>query len=126
MNPLRQAPSFDDAIILAARAHYGQTDRAGEPYILHVLRVALKQSDPTTRVVALLHDVVEDTAISLNDLHEFGYGDEVVAAIACITRNEAEVYDEYIERVLTNRVACRVKLADLEDNMEPAPPLLCQ
>jgi hypothetical protein len=70
------------------------------------------------RTVALLHDVVEDTGRTLDDLRNLGYSDEVVAALGCVTKREGETYEDFVERVASNPIARRVKLADLEDNMD--------
>jgi (p)ppGpp synthase/HD superfamily hydrolase len=109
---------LEDAIALAARAHRGQLDRGGQPYILHVLRVMLRQHDEVARIVAVLHDVLEDTAITLADLSVAGYRAEICVAVDCLTRRTGEPYEEMIDRVAANPIACQVKLADLEDNMD--------
>jgi (p)ppGpp synthase/HD superfamily hydrolase len=109
---------LEDAIALAARAHCGQKDRGGQPYILHVLRVMLRQQDEVARIVAVLHDVLEDTSITLADLREAGYSAEICMAVDCLTRRTGEPYEEMIDRVAANPIARRVKLADLEDNMD--------
>jgi (p)ppGpp synthase/HD superfamily hydrolase len=112
-------PALEDAIALAASAHRSQLDKGGQPYILHPLRVMLRQQDETARIVAVLHDVVEDTSVTLIGLREAGYGEEVCEAIDCLTRRHGEDYDGMLSRVETNPTARRVKLADLEDNMDP-------
>jgi (p)ppGpp synthase/HD superfamily hydrolase len=113
-------PTLEDAIALACRAHRGQFDKSGKPYILHVLRVMLKQTDPVARIVAALHDVVEDSPTSLADLRAAGYSGDICAAVDALTRRDTETYDEMIARVSANPLARQVKLADLEDNMDPA------
>ena len=110
---------MEDAIALAARAHRGQVDKSGEPYILHSLRVMLKQQSEAARIVAVLHDVVEDTAVTISDLRSAGYDDEVCDAVDSVTRRPDETYEAMISRVAANPIARRVKLADLEDNMDP-------
>ena len=112
-------PTLEDAIALAARAHRGQVDKSGEPYILHSLRVMLKQESEAARIVAVLHDVVEDTAVSINGLRAAGFDDEICDAIDSLTRRPDEIYEDMIARVAANPIARRVKLADLEDNMDP-------
>jgi (p)ppGpp synthase/HD superfamily hydrolase len=114
------APTLEDAVALACRAHLRQLDKNGQPYLLHVLRVMLRQDDPTARIVAALHDVVEDSATTIDDLRIAGYSDEVCAAVDALTHREGEAYDEMITRIAPNALARRVKLADLEDNMSPA------
>lgn len=112
-------PALEDAIALAARAHRGQLDKGGQPYILHPLRVMLRQQDEAASIVAVLHNVVEDTSTTLADLREAGYSEEVREAVDCLTRRPGEPYERMLSRVETNPIARRVKLADLEDNMDP-------
>jgi (p)ppGpp synthase/HD superfamily hydrolase len=111
-------PKLEDAIALACTAHRGQVDKNGQPYILHVLRVMMKQNDPVARIIAALHDVVEDSATTIADLRDAGYSEEICSAVDALTRRETEAYDEMIARVAANSLARRVKLADLEDNMD--------
>ena len=109
------------AIAIAAQAHQEQLDKAGAPYILHPLRMMLRMSSETEMMAAILHDVVEDTDWTLDGLRQAGFSDEVVQAVECLTHREHETYDEFIAfiaRVRTNPIATKVKLADLEDNMD--------
>jgi (p)ppGpp synthase/HD superfamily hydrolase len=113
--------SLENAIAIAATAHKGQTDKAGAPYILHPLRMMMKMADRAAQIAAVLHDVVEDSPDedkwTFERLIEAGFDDEVVEAVNCLTKREGEGYEEFIRRAATNPVACRVKIADLEDNM---------
>lgn len=111
-------PTVEDAISLAVRAHAGQKDRYGQPYILHVIRVVARLFDPPAQMAAALHDVVEDTAVTLDELRLMGYSEAVLAAVECVTRRNNETYEQFIERIAPNPLAVRVKLADLEDNMD--------
>ena len=106
------------AVEIAAGAHAGQTDKAGEPYVLHPLRVMLRMKENTERICAALHDVVEDSLWTLEDLRREGFSDEVISVLDCLTKRPGEAYDDFIGRVLQNETACRVKLADLADNMD--------
>jgi (p)ppGpp synthase/HD superfamily hydrolase len=106
------------AIAIAAQAHVDQVDKAGQPYILHPLRMMLRLDDEAARIVAVLHDVVEDTAITLDDLRAEGFADTILVALDCVTRRETESYEEFIGRLQDNPLAHQVKLADLEDNMD--------
>jgi (p)ppGpp synthase/HD superfamily hydrolase len=108
----------EDAILLAVQAHQGQKDKAGAPYILHPLRVMLRMGSDVEMMVAVLHDVLEDTQYTLLDLQQAGYPERVLEALDCLTRRENETYGEFIERVKTNPLAHKVKIADLEDNMD--------
>ncbi len=112
-------PTLEDALQLATAAHRGQVDRNGAPYILHPLRVMLQLHTEAERIIALLHDVVEDTPHTLADLHAAGYPPDIVTVVDHLTRREQETYDAYITRVLQDPLACRIKLADLRDNMDP-------
>jgi (p)ppGpp synthase/HD superfamily hydrolase len=106
-----------EAINLAITAHHGQVDKAGVPYIAHPLRVMNQMDSDTERIVAVLHDAVEDSSLTLGDLGRLGYSAEIIEAIDCLTRREGETYRQYIERLKQNPVAHKVKIADLQDNM---------
>lgn len=107
------------ALRVALDAHAGQVDHGGRPYILHVLTVVLgSQPDEEAMTVAALHDVVEDTSVTLDDLRAHGFGERILAAVDAMTRRDGEVYADYIERVAGDALARRVKKADLEHNMD--------
>ncbi len=108
---------LDTAIKLAVDAHAGQTDKAGMPYILHPLRVMLAQDNETARIVGVLHDVVEDSGISHDDILAI-FGEEVHAAVFAISRQEGEDYFAFVRRAISNPIARQVKIADLRDNMD--------
>jgi (p)ppGpp synthase/HD superfamily hydrolase len=109
------------AIRIAAEAHADQLDKAGRPYILHPIRVMQRvhQHGPVAEIVAVLHDVIEDTAMTLEQLISLGFGQDVIAGVDAITRREGEDYFDYIERCSRDYIGCIVKLADLEDNSDP-------
>ncbi len=111
-------PDLEDAIALAVRVHAGQRDRYGAPYILHPLRVMARCTDETARIVAVLHDVLEDTPLTLEELRAAGYPEAVLEALERLTRRAGEPYEAFIERIAPHPLARRVKLADLEDNMD--------
>jgi len=110
--------SLERAIELAVKHHKGQTDKAGQPYILHPLRLMFSMSAGDARVVAVLHDIVEDTPVTLGDLRTEGFSESIVAAVECVTKRAGEDYESFIERISQNPLASTVKLADLEDNMD--------
>jgi (p)ppGpp synthase/HD superfamily hydrolase len=110
--------TLEDAIGLAAEAHCGHRDKVGQPYVLHLLRVVLRLESEHERIAGVLHDLVEDTSYTLDDLRCMGYPGDVAEAVDCLTRRASETYEQFIERAGTNPVARRVKLADLEDNMD--------
>ena len=100
---------------LATRAHSGQTDKAGLPYITHPERVAGRLDTPEEQVVGWLHDTVEDTEVTLTDISS-QFGPETTAAVDAISRREGETWSEYLDRVQENPVARAVKISDLIDN----------
>ena len=109
---------LERAILLAVQAHRGQVDRSGAPYILHPLRVMFRVETENERIAAVLHDVVEDTDWTLDGLRAEGFPEEIVQAVDCLTRREGESYDDRVARAAAHPIARRVKLADLEDNMD--------
>lgn len=111
--------TLDDAIQLARQAHEGQLDKSGRPYIAHPLRVMGKVSGTHERMTAVLHDVVEDTGVTLDDLRANGCPAEVLDAVAAISKQPDEPQTRYLERVMANPIALRVKRADIADNMSP-------
>jgi len=110
--------NIEDAILLAATFHYGQTDKAGRPYILHLLRVMHKQAGDDAMMVAILHDLLEDTEITVEGLQSRGCPKHILDAVICLTRRYNECYQSYIKRVAECPLSLAVKLADLEDNMD--------
>jgi (p)ppGpp synthase/HD superfamily hydrolase len=109
--------TLEDAISIAALAHRGQKDKVGSPYLLHPLRMMLRMKSEASMMAAVLHDVVEDTDWTLEQLREQGFSDEVLEAVECLTHRNGESYEEFIGRVQKNQIAQQVKIADLEDNM---------
>src|ERR1041385_8633485 len=113
--------TIEDAIQFVTELHRGQTDKAGLPYILHPIRVMsgfLAPEDEDARLVAVLHDVVEDCPVTCQMLLERGYSLKVVEAIDALSRRKGESYQTYLERVDRNPLAVRVKMADLHDNLD--------
>lgn len=106
------------AIILAARAHHGQLDKAGQPYLFHPLRIMLQLEDETDRIIAVLHDVIEDSDWTLDGLLGEGFSEDIVSVVDSLTRREGEDYEGYIERLLGDVRASRIKLLDLKDNLD--------
>jgi (p)ppGpp synthase/HD superfamily hydrolase len=111
-------PGLEDAIGLAVQAHKGQKDRVGQPYILHPLRVMLRLSSETERMVGVLHDVIEDTDYTFDALRSLGYSEDILRALDGVTRREDESYEAFVQRSKANPISKKVKLADLEDNMD--------
>lgn len=110
--------TLERAIAIAAAAHAGQVDKAGQPYILHPLRVMLAVHSEDERIAAVLHDVVEDTAVTLVDLRAEGFSPVVVAAVDALTKRAGETRLDAARRAAADPVALRVKLADNAENMD--------
>jgi GTP diphosphokinase / guanosine-3',5'-bis(diphosphate) 3'-diphosphatase len=110
--------TLERAIEIAAHAHAGQVDKAGQPYILHPLRVMLSVNSLPEKMAAVMHDVVEDTNVTLADLQSEGFAPEVLAAIDALTKTPGETRLAAAQRALVNPIARVVKLADVKDNMD--------
>ncbi len=120
--------NLERAITIAVTAHEGQTQRNGDPYILHPMRVMLSLSQgpgapagdelEKLRIVAILHDVVEDTSWTFEQLREEGFAEDVLTAIASVTKRDGEDYADFVERSAADPLGRQVKLADLEDNLD--------
>lgn len=107
------------AIDIALKAHAGQTDRAGMPYVGHIIRVMNAGRTEAEKIVGVLHDIVEDTDYTFERLSADGFPDYIVEAIRCLTKvSEQEPYSEFIERIKHNELAVAVKINDLSDNMD--------
>lgn len=108
---------INKAIDLAYSAHYGQKDKAGRPYFTHPFTVAMKMETEAEICTALLHDVVEDTGITPEYLRE-NFTPEIAEAVDVLTHRDGESYDEYILKIKANPLARKVKLSDIEHNMD--------
>ncbi len=106
------------AMEICYRAHEGQLDKGGMPYVFHPLHVAEQMEDEYSTCVALLHDTVEDGGIELFELYEADFPEEIIKTVDILTRREDEPYMEYIERLKKNSLAVKVKLADLNHNSD--------
>jgi (p)ppGpp synthase/HD superfamily hydrolase len=105
------------AIQIAVDAHYGQVDKGGDPYILHPLRVMLSGQGEEERIVGVLHDVVEDTRYTLDELRHAGFSTPVIESLELLTRPERTTYNEYLACLVKDSLARRVKMYDLHDNL---------
>ena len=107
-------------LLLATNAHAGQYDKAGQPYILHPLKVMhyLKTEDEELQCIAIGHDVIEDTKTTYQDLREAGMSERVIAGIAALTKLPGQTLDEYKAGVFANTDAMRVKACDLRHNSD--------
>jgi (p)ppGpp synthase/HD superfamily hydrolase len=109
---------LEQAIAIALKAHAGQRRKDGRPTILHPLHVMMQMETELEMITAVLHDVVEDSAITLADLRACGFPEEVLTAVFLLTHEDEIPYDEYIMALKGNPLARRIKLVDLEHNMD--------
>lgn len=106
------------ALNIAYSAHQGQIDKGGIPYIQHPIRVALNCLTDDEKIVALLHDVIEDTSVTVEELINEGFNQNIIDAIISLTKKNGEDYMTFIRRVSSNELATLVKIQDLKDNMD--------
>lgn len=111
-------PNTKKALKLCFEAHKAQTDKSGMPYVFHPFHLAEQMSDENTTIVALLHDIIEDTDYTLEDLKAMGFNHEVIEAISLMTHDPKLPYMEYVAQIKKNIVAKTVKLADLKHNSD--------
>ena len=111
--------NLERAIEIAQEAHKGVKDKGGHDYINHPIRVMHAMSNDQEKIVAILHDVVEDSDWTFERLKEEGFEDSVIESLRCVTKySEEEDYQEFIKRAATNKIATKVKMADIEDNLD--------
>ncbi|ABD82121.1 hypothetical protein [Saccharophagus degradans] len=109
--------NLEKAIAVATKAHAGQIDKAGQPYILHPLRLMFKFEAEIEMIVAVMHDVIEDSAFTQDDLKKLGFSNDVIEAIDCLSKRNGEDYNSFILRVSKNELAKKVKIEDIKDNL---------
>ena len=109
---------YDKALRIAIHAHKGQVDKAGREYVMHPIRVAERCKDPRAKIVALLHDTIEDTGVTEEYLRREGFPDEIISGVLSVTKRDKEEYDDFVRRAAENAIGKEVKIADLEDNMD--------
>ena len=106
------------ALRLSFESHKEQLDKTGMPYVFHPFHLAEEMDDEISTVCALLHDVVEDTDTTFADLRDMGFPDEVIEVLTLLTHEEGVPYMEYVEKISHNKIATKVKLADLRHNSD--------
>jgi len=111
------AQLIEVALQRALQAYGGKLDKGGKPYILHPLRLMARLNDPVGQCVALLHDVIEDSDTTADDLRADGFPESVVSAVEVLTRRRGESYETFIDRIRVHPLARKVKLLDIEDNL---------
>jgi len=109
---------LERAIAIAEKQHTGQVDKAGRPYMEHPLRVMKAMSNDAERIVAILHDVIEDTDLTLDQLAAEGFPGYILEALDSVTRRDDETYEAFVARAARNPIGRRVKYADLQDNAD--------
>ena len=117
---MKKGELLGKVLVLATNAHAGQFDRGGNPYILHPLKVMhyLKTTDEELQCIALLHDVIEDTNTTWEDLEAIGCTERILFAVRALTKQPGQSYDKYKQGVFANEDAMRVKMADLRHNTD--------
>lgn len=105
------------AIQIAGAAHENQVDKANAPYILHPIRLMLKFSSVEEQIVAVLHDVIEDSDITLDDLRKKNFSNDVLTAIELLTKKPGQDYQNYLEKISENNLARKIKIEDIKDNL---------
>lgn len=110
--------TLERAVELAAKHHVGQVDKGGSPYILHPLAVMLSVDSNDEKIVAVLHDIIEDTSVTADDLRSEGFSEQIIEAILALTKHKGESRIEAAHRAAANPIARVVKLADVAQNMD--------
>ena len=111
--------NLERAIQIAVEAHTGANDRGGKPYILHPIGVMMRCETEDEKIVAILHDVVEDTEWTFEALRKEGFSETIIEALETVTKHsEDEDYDEFVQRSLKNEIGRKVKIADLRENLD--------
>lgn len=111
-------PETKKAMKLCFEVHKNQTDKSGLPYVFHPFHLAEQMTDETTTIVALLHDVAEDSDYTLQDIEAMGFSQEVITALSLLTHDKSVPYMDYVALIKLNPVAKAVKLADLKHNSD--------
>ena len=110
--------NIERAIQIAVAAHAGIKDKGGKPYILHPIKVMMRVETEEEQIVAILHDVVEDTDWTFDALRNEGFSETVIEALETVTKqSEDEDYEDFIKRSLRNDIGRKVKIADLRENL---------
>ena len=113
---------LDEAIYLAAKYHKGQVDKQQVNYILHPISIMMMVDTLEEKIVAMLHDTLEDTALTSEDLRHAGFGEDIIEAVLYLTRDREVTYMDYIRKLKECELARKVKLADLKNNMRDGCP----
>lgn len=109
--------TLEKALEIALHAHNGKKDKADLPYILHPIRIMLKMNIKEEMIIAILHDVVEDSSITMNDLKLAGFNKSIISTLDLLSKKKSQSYSNYIKKIASNKKATKIKIADLEDNL---------
>ena len=118
MEKEKAARLLEKAARICVEKHAGQRDKAGNAYFLHPMRVAMRCRTDEEKMVALLHDTIEDTDVTAEYLLDAGFPPEIVDAVLSVTKCEGEDYDDFVARAKSNPLGRAVKLHDIEDNLD--------
>lgn len=113
---------LDLAILIAAKIHHGQKDKQGVNYILHPISVMMAASTLEEKVLAILHDTIEDSELTIEELRKKGFSASILEALSLITKIKEEDYFAYLKRVKTNALSLKVKILDVENNLRKGCP----
>lgn len=114
---------LDEALVLVTTHFRGVTDKSGAPYVLHCIRAMMSVASMEAKMVAVMHDLVEDTPMTIDQLRERGFSEDVLLGVELVTHKDTDSYEDYIVRIKGNPIAREVKLADLKDNTAPGRAL---
>lgn len=104
------------AYLIAKKAHKGQIDKGGNKYINHPIRVAKKVKTKQAKIVALLHDVLEDTTVTIDDIEKM-FNKQIAFQVDCLTKKENQTPEQYLSCIMQDKISVEVKMSDLQDNM---------
>lgn len=111
--------TLKNVLQFAKAKHQGQVDKSGAPYVQHVIRVARKTKSLDEKILALLHDTLEDTETTLEEIIDLGVDNKIIEALQLLTHQKGSDYQEYLTKIKKNSLAKTVKLADIADNLDP-------
>lgn len=109
---------IEKALDISLKAHAGQTDKAGAVYVLHPLRIMMQMDSPEEKIIAALHDVLEDSHFTAEFLRQQGFPENILSVLDILSRKPGVKYEDYIQRIKQNPTATKIKIADLKDNMD--------
>jgi len=115
---MKYTPMINKALRLCFDAHINQVDKSGVPYVFHPIHLAEQMDDEISIICALLHDVVEDTKYTFEDIKTLGFSEDVIDILKLLTHDKDTPYLEYVKQITTNKIASKIKLADIKHNSD--------